>query len=93
MKVISSSDTRPLADIVGALKNRSGWNTIPAVRDNRVYTFDSDIEYGPKAYIGLVYTAQLLHPDIFRDMHPRAMLDEYAGKYVSGTNVSIAISP
>ncbi len=93
LKVVSSSNTLSLAEIVENLKARPGWDTIPAVQQNHVYAFDSDIEYGPRAYIGLVYTAQLLHPDIFRDMHPRAMLDEYAGKYVSGTNVSIAISP
>ncbi len=93
MKVVSSSDTRPLADIVGALKNRSGWNTIPAVSNNRVYAFSNDLEYGPRAYIGLVYTAQLLHPDLFRDLHPKAMRDEYAAKYVSGTNTSVAVYP
>src|SRR5208283_145669 len=93
LKVVSSSNTLSLAEIVENLKARPGWDTIPAVQQNRVYAIDSDIEYGPKAYIGLVYTAQLLHPDIFRDMYPRAMLDEYAGKYVSGTNVSMMIYP
>src|SRR5208283_830976 len=93
LKVVSSSNTLSLAEIVENLKARPGWDTIPAVQQNRVYAIDSDIEYGPKAYIGLVYTAQLLHPDIFRDMYPRAMLDEYAGKYVSGTNVSMMMYP
>jgi hypothetical protein len=40
-----------------------------------------------------VYTAQLLHPDLFRDLHPKAMRDEYAAKYVSGTNTSVAVYP
>jgi iron complex transport system substrate-binding protein len=93
MKVVSSSDTRALSDIVTALKTRPGWNTIPAVRQNRVYAFANDMEYGPRAYIGLVYTAQLLHPDAFRDLHPKAMRDEYAAKYVSGTNTSMAVYP
>jgi iron complex transport system substrate-binding protein len=93
MKVVSSPSTFSLAEVVENLKARPGWDSIPAVQQNRVYAFDSDIEYGPRAYIGLVYTAQLLHPDIFRDMHPHAMLDEYAGTYVSGTNVSTMIYP
>ncbi|MEN6395191.1 MAG: ABC transporter substrate-binding protein [Methanoregula sp.] len=93
MKVVSSSNTRPLAGIVADMKSRSGWKTIPAVRNNRVYAFANDLEYGPRAYIGLVYTAQLLHPDEFRDLHPKAMRDEYAARYVSGTNVSVAVYP
>jgi len=93
MKVVSSSDTRALSDIVAALKTRPGWNTIPAVQQNRVYAFANDMEYGPRAYIGLVYTAQLLHPDVFRDLHPKTMRDEYAAKYVGGTNTSVAVYP
>ncbi|MDD4483460.1 MAG: ABC transporter substrate-binding protein [Methanoregula sp.] len=93
MKVVSSSDTRALSDIVTSLKNRTGWNTIPAVQNNRVYAFANDLQYGPRAYIGLVYTARLLHPDTFRDLHPKAMRDEYAAKYVSGTNESVVVYP
>jgi iron complex transport system substrate-binding protein len=92
-KVVSSSDTSSLAEIIGNLKTRSGWSTIPAVQQNHVYAFDSDIEYGPRAYIGLVYTAQILHPDTFPDMNPQEMLDAYAGKYVNGTNISMMVYP
>ena len=93
MKVVSSSDARTLENVIATLKARPGWDTIPAVQQNRVYAFDSDIEYGPRAYIGLVYTAQLLHPDRFRDMNPREMLDAYAGRYMNGTNVSMMVYP
>jgi iron complex transport system substrate-binding protein len=93
MKAVSSSNALSLADIIENLKSRQGWNTIPAVQQNRVYAIESGIEYGPKAYIGLVYTAKILHPDIFQDMDPNAMLNDYAGKYVSGTNVSEMVYP
>jgi hypothetical protein len=63
------------------------------VRQDRVYAFANDIEYGPRAYIGLVWTAQLLHPDEFRDMHPREMLNDYEQRYVSGTNTTVVIYP
>jgi hypothetical protein len=46
-----------------------------------------------RAYIGLVYTAQLLHPAVFRDMHPREMLNDYEQQYVSGTNKTMVIYP
>ena len=93
MKVVSSSDSRTLEDVVSNLTARTGWNTIPAVQQNRVYAYDSELAYGPRAYIGLVYTAQILHPDLFSDMNPREMLDTYAGQYVNGTNSSLMVYP
>jgi len=93
MKVVSSSGSRTLADVVTNLTSRTGWNTIPAVQQNKVYAIYDDLAYGPRAYIGLVYTAQILHPDIFSDMNPKEMLDEYAGQYVNGTNVSQMVYP
>ncbi|WP_158491349.1 ABC transporter substrate-binding protein [Methanoregula formicica] len=92
-KVISSGNSKPFPEIHAALVNRTGWDTIPAVKNDRVYLFANDVQYGPRAYIGLVYTAQLLHPDDFRELHPRAMLDEYALRYVSGTNRTGMVYP
>ncbi|MDP2797506.1 MAG: ABC transporter substrate-binding protein [Methanoregula sp.] len=92
-KVISSTNLKPFPEILEALNQRQGWETTPAVKNDRVYLFANDVQYGPRSYIGLVYTAQILHPDEFRDMHPRAMLDEYAGRYVSGTNGTQMVYP
>ncbi|MDO8873616.1 MAG: ABC transporter substrate-binding protein [Methanoregula sp.] len=92
-KVISSSNLKPFTEIHDMLIHRQGWDTIPAVKNDRVYLFANDVQYGPRSYIGLVYTAQILHPDEFRDMHPRAMLDEYASRYVSGTNKTGMVYP
>jgi iron complex transport system substrate-binding protein len=93
MKVVSSTNTRTLPDIVQSMKTRPGWAGIPAVKEDRVYAITNDIEYGPRAYIGLVWTAQLLHPAEFRDLHPRSMLQDYEERYVSGTNTSMVIYP
>lgn len=92
-KVISSTNMKPFSEIHTELMHRQGWNVIPAVRNDRVYLFANDIQYGPRSYIGLVYTAQTLHPDEFRDLHPRAMLNEYASRYVTGTNRTGMVYP
>lgn len=93
MKVISAKETRPYSEIAGALKQRTGWDTISAVKNDRIYLFSSGIEYGPKAYIGLAETAKVLHPDLFADLDPAAMLDQYAAEYVSGTNTTTMMYP
>lgn len=93
MKVVSSKETRAFPEIVKAMAARTGWNTIPAVGQDHVYIFSSSVAYGPKSYIGLASTAKALHPDLFRDLDPAAMLDDYAGRYVAGTNTTATVYP
>jgi iron complex transport system substrate-binding protein len=93
MKVVSVKDARPYPEIVRAMANRTGWSTIPAVQQNHINLFSSSIEYGPKSYVGLAYTAKILHPDLFNDMDPKMMLDDYATHYVAGTNTTLSVYP
>ena len=93
MKVISAKEARPFSQIVPAMKTRTGWNTLAAVQQDRIYLLANSIEYGSKSYIGLAYTAKILHPELFTDFNPRQMLDTYAGEYVAGTNVSVPVFP
>jgi iron complex transport system substrate-binding protein len=93
LKAISAKETRPYKEIVTTLSKRTGWDTVPAVQKDHVYLYNSGILYGPKSYIGLAYTARILNPDRFRDLDPHRMLDEYAGKYVSGTNTTTTVYP
>lgn len=93
LKVVSGTNMASLEEIVDSLTSRPGWGTIPAVQNNRVHAFRNDIVYGPRAYIGLVYMAQLLHPKEFRDLHPRQMLIDYDERYVAGTNKTGLIWP
>jgi iron complex transport system substrate-binding protein len=90
-KVISSTNPTSFSEIHNSVIARPGWEEIPAVKNDRVYLFANDVHYGPRAYIGLVYMAQILHPDEFRDLHPQQMLDEYAKQYVSGTNTTMMV--
>jgi iron complex transport system substrate-binding protein len=93
LKAISSKETRPYSEVVAALKKRTGWDTIPAVQNDRVYAYSSSVLYGPKSYIGLAYTAKILQPELFGDIDPERMMDEYAGKYVAGTNATAVVYP
>jgi iron complex transport system substrate-binding protein len=93
LKVVSSTSTISLEEMVDSLKSRPGWETVPAVENDHVHAFKNEIVYGPRAYIGLVYLAQLLHPAEFRDLHPRKMLADYDERYVAGTNKTGLIWP
>jgi len=93
MKVLSTKETRPFSQIAASMANRTGWDTIPAVQQNRIYLFSGSSEYGPKSFIGLLYTAKILHPALFADVDPGQLLDDYAAEYVSGTNNTEKVYP
>ncbi len=47
---------------------RAGWDTLSAVKENRVYPFDDNLvsRPGPRMVAGLEALARLLHPDLFK---------------------------
>lgn len=47
---------------------RPGWDTLKAVKDNTVYTFDDNLvsRPGPRIVDGLETLAKLFHPDLFK---------------------------
>jgi iron complex transport system substrate-binding protein len=47
---------------------RNGWQSIKAVLDNKIYTFDDNLvsRPGPRLVDGLEILAKLLHPEIFK---------------------------
>lgn len=50
-----------------AVKNRSGWDTISAVKSDKIYPFNDELisRAGPRIVIGLTRLERLLHPEAF----------------------------
>jgi iron complex transport system substrate-binding protein len=51
------------------IRDRPGWSSIDAVRDNRIYTIDENIVYrhGPRIVGGLERLSSLIHPELFAE--------------------------
>ena len=58
-----------------------GFNNIRAVADERVYLMDGSIAFGTVYPVGLAYMAKWLHPDLFKDLDPQAIHQEYIDKF------------
>ena len=58
-----------------------GFNNIRAVADERVYLMDGSIAFGTVYPVGLTYMAKWLHPDLFKDLDPQAIHQEYIDKF------------
>ncbi|OPY25357.1 MAG: Cobalamin-binding protein precursor [Methanocella sp. PtaU1.Bin125] len=97
MKYSGFSVTNTTLAGFSALRNdtmaRTGIAGVDAVKNGKVYVISSTIAYGPKAFIGLLYMAKVAHPGAFQDIDPAAKLDEYAGRFVPGTNATIVFYP
>lgn len=94
LKVASpSKNSTEIARTWELITNRTGMDTVTAVKSGRIYILNSDLAYGPRAFTGLLYTAKIMHPDTFRDIDPEEALDRYAREFVPGANQTYTVYP
>ena len=58
-----------------------GFDSITAVRSNRVHLIARDILCAPELPVGLVYVAKWFHPELFADLDPEAIHQEYVDEF------------
>jgi iron complex transport system substrate-binding protein len=65
---------RALQD-VPILAQKKGWESLPAVRNNRVYVIDASAytsRSGPRLVNGLEIMAEMIHPELFSGFIPES---------------------
>ena len=58
-----------------------GWGHIAAVESGKVYLLDTKIVWHASHFIGTAYMAKLFHPELFDDLDPQAMHQEYLDRF------------
>ncbi len=76
-----------MSDIIKEIDSRTGLTSTNAVKNNKVYVMKTSLAFGPKGVIGLMYTAKIVHPDLFKDMDPNVVFDQYASRFIPGANI------
>jgi iron complex transport system substrate-binding protein len=61
--------------------NRPELANVNAVKNNRVYIIDMGLNYGLDYPIALAYWAKWLHPDLFEDIDPQAIHQEFLTEF------------
>jgi len=74
-------DPAPFEEVGRTIANRPVWDRIDAVRDGRVHVVHSDILGGPEYFIGVAYMAKWFYPDLFSDLDPRAIHQQYLDEF------------
>jgi iron complex transport system substrate-binding protein len=73
-----SSEAVKLENTVQEIMNRQAANTVPAVKNGKVYVFNWDFMAGPDQIVGLTYLAKVIHPEAKLD--PESVYEEYLKK-------------
>ncbi len=74
-------DTSGMEDLLENVINRPGWDNVTSVRNGDVYMLSNDILGGAKYFIGVAYMAKLFHPDLFEEIDPEAIHQEYLTRF------------
>jgi iron complex transport system substrate-binding protein len=78
----SNDDDRLASEMVHrSIMSRPGWDQINSVRDGRVHLIHNDIIGGADNFIGIAYLAKWFYPDLFSDLDPRAIHQQYLTEF------------
>ena len=70
-------DPAMMAAFRDSLMNRPGWGDLSAVEDGRVHLIAYDICPSPSYHVGTAYMAKWLYPELFEDLDPQLIHQEY----------------
>jgi len=75
-------DPSKLADLRDEIMSRPEFADITAVKDGKVYMVDVNLHYGLDYLLGIVHWAKIIHPDLFVDLNPHEIHQEYLTAYL-----------
>jgi iron complex transport system substrate-binding protein len=63
------------------IMSRPGFANIKAVKNGKIYLLAADIGHGSTYFVGITYMAKWFHPDLFEDLDPQAIHQEYLTRF------------
>ena len=77
-----AEDDAPLGAYRDAIMSVPGFDLVDAVKNDRVYIISGDFSLGPQMTIGTVAVAKWLYPDLFSDLDPEAIHQEFLTEFM-----------
>jgi iron complex transport system substrate-binding protein len=72
-----AEDDAPLGAYRDGIMSAPGFDLVDAVKNERVYVISGDFALGPQMTIGTVAVAKWLYPELFSDLDPEAIHQEF----------------
>lgn len=77
----SVDDPSSMEAVRERMMNRSGWSNLTAVKNDQVYIISNEIYGGSHFFVGVSYLAKVFYPDLFEDLDPREIHQEYITRF------------
>jgi len=68
-------------ELRASIINRTGWQNINAVKDDRVFMLSDSNAGKPSFFIGVAYLAKFFYPEQFKDLDPEGIHQEYLTRF------------
>ena len=78
----SVDDSSKMIELRDEIMSRSGFDSIQAVNENKTHVVDVNLHYGLDYPIGLVYFAKIIHPELFIDVDPIKVHQEFLAEFL-----------
>jgi len=75
-------DYSSLKSYVESIASRPEISGTSAADNNRIYAYYDRLTWKPRFFIGIAYMAKWLHPELFTELDPEAIHQEYLTKYL-----------
>jgi len=75
------NDSTNCREMLNAFTNRTGFSSIDAVNSGKVYAISVSI-FSDNCWLGAIYMARLIHPDLLQDLNPQAVHQEYLKRFM-----------
>lgn len=70
-----------MIDILNEIKNRPGWDSIDAIKNEKILLLSHYAHGGGSKIMGAIYLAKFLYPEELPDLHPEEIFKEWVTKY------------
>ena len=78
---LDAGDTAVLEEVRGKMMSRTGLGHVTAVENGEVYVITNHIIGGTRNFIGIGYMAKWFYPELFADLDPKAVHQEYLTRF------------
>jgi iron complex transport system substrate-binding protein len=84
-----ADDPSLLKDAIAEIMSRPELAHVKAVQNEKVYVLTNDINYHPSMIVSIAYFAKWFHPDLFKDLDPQAVHQEYLDTFHESLNWNV----
>jgi iron complex transport system substrate-binding protein len=79
--LLKKNDTAKFEEAQKEITDKPGLANVSAVKSGNIYIQARDVFFGGRYFLSIIYMAKWFHPDLFKDLDPDAIHQEYLTKF------------